>query len=187
MKANPSVRRAIVATLTIFVGTLAACSSNSNKDAKHDESQHSPAEHAAATASSGTPVFEDPKATAVYQHYLHLKDALVNSNGAEAQTGAAALQTALTEAGNEKGADLAGKVASVSDVTAQRAELEALTAEVESVVKSTKLTAGVVYKQYCPMANNDKGGYWLSNDSEIKNPYFGESMISCGETKEEIK
>jgi Cu(I)/Ag(I) efflux system membrane fusion protein len=39
------------------------------------------------------------------------------------------------------------------------------------------------YVQHCPMANNNKGADWLSKDKEIKNPYFGNSMQSCGELK----
>lgn len=44
-----------------------------------------------------------------------------------------------------------------------------------------------LYIQFCPMANDDKGGYWLSGEKEIKNPYFGSKMLKCGEVKQEIK
>jgi Cu(I)/Ag(I) efflux system membrane fusion protein len=44
-----------------------------------------------------------------------------------------------------------------------------------------------LYIQFCPMANDDKGGYWLSTEKEIKNPYFGSKMLKCGEVKQEIK
>ena len=44
-----------------------------------------------------------------------------------------------------------------------------------------------VYVDYCPMANSDKGAYWLSEVSEIKNPYYGDAMLSCGEIVEQIK
>jgi hypothetical protein len=43
-----------------------------------------------------------------------------------------------------------------------------------------------LYYQHCPMANNDKGGNWISQTSEIKNPYFGDKMLKCGETKETL-
>ena len=43
------------------------------------------------------------------------------------------------------------------------------------------------YYQFCPMANNDKGAYWFSETEEIRNPYFGDTMMGCGETKETIK
>ncbi len=38
--------------------------------------------------------------------------------------------------------------------------------------------------QFCPMANNDKGAYWLSNEEKIRNPYFGDMMLTCGEVKQ---
>lgn len=43
-----------------------------------------------------------------------------------------------------------------------------------------------IYYQYCPMAFNNKGAYWLSNTEEIRNPYFGDKMLTCGSTKEVI-
>ncbi|MGL1885174.1 MAG: efflux RND transporter periplasmic adaptor subunit [Reichenbachiella sp.] len=44
-----------------------------------------------------------------------------------------------------------------------------------------------MYVQYCPMVNEDMGADWLSFTDEIKNPYFGKSMPTCGEIKEVIK
>ncbi len=43
-----------------------------------------------------------------------------------------------------------------------------------------------VYRQYCPMANGDKGAFWLSNIENIENPYFGDDMLKCGETRETL-
>jgi Cu(I)/Ag(I) efflux system membrane fusion protein len=43
------------------------------------------------------------------------------------------------------------------------------------------------YYQYCPMARGDKGAYWFSNIKKIENPYFGEAMLSCGETRETME
>ena len=37
------------------------------------------------------------------------------------------------------------------------------------------------------MANNNKGAIWLSREEEIKNPYFGDLMLSCGEIQDIIK
>ncbi|MDT0651042.1 efflux RND transporter periplasmic adaptor subunit, partial [Zunongwangia sp. F297] len=36
--------------------------------------------------------------------------------------------------------------------------------------------------QKCPMANNNKGAFWLSTNKEIRNPYYGEQMMTCGST-----
>jgi membrane fusion protein, copper/silver efflux system len=44
-----------------------------------------------------------------------------------------------------------------------------------------------VFYQYCPMAFDNKGAYWLSEVRMISNPYFGDAMLRCGETRELIK
>jgi Cu(I)/Ag(I) efflux system membrane fusion protein len=44
-----------------------------------------------------------------------------------------------------------------------------------------------LYVAHCPMANNNNGANWLSAEKEIKNPYFGKQMLSCGSVTETIK
>ena len=56
-----------------------------------------------------------------------------------------------------------------------------------TLVKGGKLSAGALYLEYCPMANNNEGAYWLSNEKQIKNPYFGDMMLKCGSVKETIQ
>lgn len=55
-----------------------------------------------------------------------------------------------------------------------------------SVAESVELNISPVYIQHCPMANSNEGADWLSREKEIRNPYFGESMLKCGEVKKEI-
>jgi Cu(I)/Ag(I) efflux system membrane fusion protein len=43
-----------------------------------------------------------------------------------------------------------------------------------------------VYHQFCPMADNNKGAYWLSREEKVINPYFGHAMLTCGEVKQII-
>jgi Cu(I)/Ag(I) efflux system membrane fusion protein len=43
-----------------------------------------------------------------------------------------------------------------------------------------------VYSQFCPMADNDKGGYWLSKEEQVLNPYYGDAMLTCGSVKQVI-
>ncbi|MEQ6122248.1 efflux RND transporter periplasmic adaptor subunit [Reichenbachiella sp. MALMAid0571] len=52
------------------------------------------------------------------------------------------------------------------------------------VTESFGLQKDKVYKDFCPMAFDNKGAFWLSESEEILNPYFGEAMLSCGEVKE---
>lgn len=49
-----------------------------------------------------------------------------------------------------------------------------------------KLEEKSLYLEFCPMADNNKGGFWFSSEKEIMNPYFGSSMLKCGSVKEII-
>lgn len=44
-----------------------------------------------------------------------------------------------------------------------------------------------LYQDFCPMADDGKGAIWISETKEIKNPYMGKLMSSCGKVQEEIK
>lgn len=43
-----------------------------------------------------------------------------------------------------------------------------------------------LYVLHCPMADSNKGADWLSTESEVRNPYFGSAMLTCGEVKREV-
>jgi Cu(I)/Ag(I) efflux system membrane fusion protein len=43
-----------------------------------------------------------------------------------------------------------------------------------------------VFIAFCPMADADKGAYWLSRNEKVTNPYFGNAMLTCGEIKQVI-
>ena len=53
-------------------------------------------------------------------------------------------------------------------------------------VKALGYDSQKLYVDYCPMANNNKGAYWLSQIKEIQNPYLGQKMPTCGEVKKEL-
>ena len=61
-----------------------------------------------------------------------------------------------------------------------------LSDEIEELVSSS-ITSGTIYKQYCPMALNNTGGYWLSSEEKILNPYFGDKMLKCGKIDSKIQ
>jgi Cu(I)/Ag(I) efflux system membrane fusion protein len=65
-----------------------------------------------------------------------------------------------------------------------REHLELLSEATFSLTKAFGTTDQKLYYQHCPMANQDQGGYWLSAQKEIRNPYFGKAMLECGSTEE---
>ncbi|UCH15771.1 MAG: efflux RND transporter periplasmic adaptor subunit [Bacteroidales bacterium] len=76
------------------------------------------------------------------------------------------------------------KITGTTDIGEQRKAFAEYNLAFYKVMKNIGLSDGTVYYQYCPMADGDKGAYWFSNLKEIKNPYFGEAMLKCGETRE---
>jgi Cu(I)/Ag(I) efflux system membrane fusion protein len=44
-----------------------------------------------------------------------------------------------------------------------------------------------VFVEFCPMADNNNGAYWLSKTEKVINPYFGNAMLTCGEVKQVIE
>ena len=44
-----------------------------------------------------------------------------------------------------------------------------------------------VFVSFCPMADDNKGAYWLSKEENVINPYFGNAMLTCGEIKQVIE
>jgi hypothetical protein len=150
--------------------------------------QHDHASHAAAEQSKNTPSFKDEKIGSVYNQYTRLKDALVASNKDDAKKAAAELAKSLSATGSNKSlADQATSISASTDIDAQRKLFSTLSNDMATLIKSSKLSAGQVYLDYCPMANNNEGAFWLSNEKQIKNPYFGDMMLTCGSVKETIQ
>ena len=68
----------------------------------------------------------------------------------------------------------------------QREHFDMLSKDMYDMVK-TFGTDQTLYVAHCPMFIKKKGADWLSETKEIKNPYYGKEMLTCGSIKEEIK
>ena len=84
--------------------------------------------------------------------------------------------------------------ASSADLTARRRLFSKLGSHVLALLDQTGYHASTVYVQECPMAFNDtETASWLSDASEIVNPYLGKKhpkysagMLHCGDLKDSI-
>ena len=133
-------------------------------------------------------VFTDEKVNLIYDQYLNVKKGLVNSNYEVVQQEAKKLSLSIKEEDATKQLKATAKLISLTkDVKKQRDFFVTLTAETEKLISQADITSGEIYKQFCPMAFDNTGGYWLSNSKEVRNPYFGNSMLKCGEVKETIQ
>ena len=52
------------------------------------------------------------------------------------------------------------------------------------LIRTVQYDKEVVYLQHCPMAFNEQGAEWLSNSTDIRNPYIPKKMLTCGEVKD---
>ena len=77
-------------------------------------------------------------------------------------------------------------IAASNDIKEQRSHFKGLSTAITSAVQMYGI-GQVVYNQFCPMADDNKGAYWLSNDKNVLNPYFGSSMLACGSVKQIIE
>lgn len=68
----------------------------------------------------------------------------------------------------------------------KRKSFQMISDNMYNLMRTVKYDREVAYYQYCPMAFNDQGAYWLSREEAIKNPYFGKKMLTCGEVKETL-
>jgi hypothetical protein len=68
----------------------------------------------------------------------------------------------------------------------QREHFDLLSQDMYDLVKSFK-SSETLYRDHCPMYKDGKGAAWLSEVKEIKNPYLGKKMLTCGTIKEELR
>ena len=185
--------------ITILSATFlfAACGNNSSQDksvSKDIASQQTTV--SVVDSSQGTNL------NAVVDGYLSVKNALTSDDGNKAATSAKQIGAALAKV-NEAGLsndqrkvynDVKDDIkehaehieANPSNIAHQREHFDLLSKDVIDLVNAVG-SSKTLFKDYCPMYNNKKGALWLSEAKDIKNPYFGSKMITCGEIKEEIK
>lgn len=133
-------------------------------------------------------VFTDENINKIYSQYLMIKKGLVNSNSGTVQEEARKLGDLLGDSDENKQLKATAELISLTkEVGKQRDFFVTLTEEAEKLISNASITSGEVYKQFCPMAFEGKGGYWLSDSKEVRNPYYGDKMLKCGSVNKTIK
>ncbi|WP_257670437.1 efflux RND transporter periplasmic adaptor subunit [Parapedobacter tibetensis] len=140
--------------------------------------------------------------TQIAEAYFALKNALVKDDANAAMKTVGTIKTVLNSVDMglltddnahhqwmEQQTGLEGDLKKLSgiakpDIASLRAQFEPLSNHIIEMTETFGLEIDKVYKQFCPMAFDDKGAYWLSETEPILNPYFGEAMLNCGEVKQ---
>ena len=185
--------------LSVSIGFMACSNNETSKETttgnKDSTSQAVSTNNTVEQAKSGT--IND-----VVSVYINLKNALTNDNPNEAASAAKGINESLAKV-NETALntdqkkvyddvkdDIKEHAQHIADnsskIDHQREHFDLLSRDMIDLVKATG-SSQTLYRDFCPMYNNKKGAYWLSETKEIKNPYYGKEMLTCGEVKEEIK
>lgn len=129
--------------------------------------------------------FADQMTEKVFNSYQNVRTALIDSDADAVQKAAGKLAVGISKEHEDMLATTT-KLADATDIEKQRALFSELTDQVEPILKDA-ISTGTLYKQFCPMAFQGKGAYWISNREEIRNPYYGQKMLTCGKVTEEIQ
>lgn len=201
MKSNTMIRMTAAVAAVIF---FAQCGGGKKEEAAA-EMEHASGTEAAAVATG--PQFAVDKTfqeqlVRTFASYIKVKDAFVSSDPAKVKAEAAMAKqiiravdagmisgTALNDWANySNNMDMAlSEIVSSDDIEVQRTAFSALSDNLYKSIKAYGLGTATAYYDFCPMAFNDQGGYWLSDAKEIRNPYFGDKMLTCGRVAEELR
>lgn len=189
---------------------LTNCSGKKESAHEHDHAAaetEAPAADSSATVETSKPQFDVDKTfqqqlAAVFNSYVSLKEAFVSSDDDKVRTEAATVQGQLSKADmkllsgaahNDWMHYLEGLESSLKeiqgnkDIEVQRRAFSKLSDNLYKSIKAFGLDGTTAYYEFCPMAFNDEGAYWLSDQEKIRNPYFGDKMMTCGVVKEKLQ
>ncbi len=139
----------------------------------------------------------------VFEGYTNIESALAHDNFAQAKDAFQSMHTILHILQTD-GLDSSGKVywdsldGAIMGVLHPMAAAENISGMRDHFIDFTPLILDAVekfgasseiqaYLFHCPMARNKKGADWLQRDTVLLNPYYGNSMPTCGALVREVK
>jgi hypothetical protein len=197
----------IISAISLATFSMVACtnhtpsSANSVKDSSA-ATTNAPISAAATTSKAGVDTKTAASVKEMVGEYLQLKNALAKDNSPDAATAGKSLsegfvkldQSVLSATEKKAYTDIADDAKEMAEhigksggnIPHQREHFDMLSKDMVDLVKL--FGAGQsLYVDHCPMYNNNKGADWLSETKDIKNPYLGSKMPTCGSVKEELK
>jgi hypothetical protein len=141
---------------------------------------------------------------AALQAYYELKDAFVKSDTSlvnqtapafvakldAIQLNAAQADTALMELAGQLRqtiGDETRKIPGIAALEDKRRTFQVMSDQLYDFLRTIRYSGSKVYQQFCPMAFDNTGAAWLSNSTEVVNPYFGDKMLHCGEVRDSLR
>ena len=194
----PAVHHHGGAAATLAMTPAAAPASETKQEHDHSDTV-TPTDPAHGPAYETAPEFLT-QLDQVFQAYFHIQFALRHDNPDEAKKGAEHLHHALSNVDMSlltgeahmawmKELDILKKngmsISGAADIATSRSAFIPLSRSMINVVRMFGTSGkSTIYQFHCPMADNNKGADWLQNKPELENPFYGSSMLKCGELVE---
>jgi hypothetical protein len=124
----------------------------------------------------------EPLPSGLVDAYLQVQAALAEDRFEGIATSARSVEVAAMALGKEaeKLASRAKALAAAKDMASARTTFGEVSRELEAYAEKTKSTFPTdVRLAYCPMADRS----WRQKGKEIRNPYYGAAMLTCGDFK----
>jgi Cu(I)/Ag(I) efflux system membrane fusion protein len=139
----------------------------------------------------------------VWQRYLAVARALAGDEFNTAQEAIAGLESAVatvdTESLKATAAEdqwhkehanltkLVDTLKKAEDITALRKDFRPLSEEIGVLAKTFGFgETDSIYELHCPMAFEGQGAIWYQADEEVRNPYYGATMLKCADRVERV-
>jgi hypothetical protein len=190
--------------MIVFAMMLAVACNNrtETQETAHDDGSTHVMEADTRTAVSTDPNFtiDNPAhqelIRSFYQEYLNLKEGLVAADNQRTANAAKEMRTIITDNSfNELEGEAHDLIAAMGrdvirmverpDIEEQRNHLNRLSTSLFTMLKAADIQTEA-YLTHCPMAFDNQGAYWVSNQEEIRNPYYGDRMLKCGSVRETL-
>ena len=139
----------------------------------------------------------------VWERYLAVAGALASDELKTAQDAIAGLESAVATVDTESIKGTAAEhqwhkehanltkfvdtLKKAEDIQAIRKDFRPLSEEIGVLAKAFGFgEAGSIYELHCPMAFEGQGAIWYQADEEVRNPYFGATMLKCADRVERV-
>ena len=199
----------IIFGFAIAAFSLTSCNDSNNKLAENQNAAKNTVQVKLQgnTSITSTAIPADATATVTIKEiistYLQMKNAFAKDNSNDAATAGKSLQTAFINFDTKTlSVEQAKTFTDIADdakehaehiganggkIAHQREHFIMLSKDMADLIKIFGNGGQTLYKDFCPMANNGKGATWFSETKDIKNPYLGKAMPTCGSVKETIQ
>jgi Cu(I)/Ag(I) efflux system membrane fusion protein len=185
------------------------CSGNKKDASAESHDGHESTDHASSTTdvAASQPQFQvdevfQKQLANLFLAYVKLKDAFVSSDASKIKEEVSQTTEALSKVEMKLLSGVAhhdwmnylapmqsslNEIQASADIEEQRKSFSTLSDNLYKSIKAFGLGGHEAFYEFCPMAFNNEGAYWLSDQPQIRNPYFGDKMLTCGSVKEKLK